>query len=119
MERGEELCPQPVSYRIRVRGALDPEWSAWFGGLAITHHADGATTLAGPVADQAALYGLLNRARDLGLTLLTVARDEGGEGAGDGGGHVRRSGPEVPGSEAQHAPADPGPAGQDGSCARG
>jgi hypothetical protein len=64
----------PVRYQIRVRGALDPRWSAWFAGLAITHDADGDTLLAGPLADQAALYGVISRLRDLGLTLLAVAR---------------------------------------------
>ena len=62
----------PAYYRIRVKGHLDPAWSAWFDGLCVTHDADGDTTLAGPVIDQAALYGLLRKARDLGLTLLTV-----------------------------------------------
>ena len=63
-------------YQIHVRGHLHPRWSATFDGLTITHQADGVTTLAGPVADQAALYGLLSRARDLGLTLLAVCRVE-------------------------------------------
>jgi len=62
----------PVDYQIRVKGHLDPTWSAWFDGLSMTHDADGDTTLAGPVIDQAALYGLLRKARDLGLTLLAV-----------------------------------------------
>jgi hypothetical protein len=64
----------PARYQIRVRGALDPRWSGWFAGLAITHDADGDTLLAGPLADQAALYGVISRLRDLGLTLLSVAR---------------------------------------------
>ena len=64
----------PAYYRIRVQGQLDPTWSAWFDGLSVTHDAGGDTTLAGPVADQAALYGLLRKARDLGLTLLAVAQ---------------------------------------------
>ena len=59
-------------YLIRVKGHLDPAWSAWFDGLNVTYDADGDTTLAGPVVDPAALYGLLRKARDLGLTLLTV-----------------------------------------------
>ncbi len=61
-------------YRITVEGALDDSWSAWFDGLAIAHDADGNTTLAGAVRDQAALHGLLARVRDLGLTLLAVER---------------------------------------------
>lgn len=65
----------PASYQIRVRGALDPHWSRWFGDMTITSDADGSTLLAGSVADQAALYGLINRLRDLGLTLLLVARE--------------------------------------------
>jgi len=64
----------PAHYRIRIRGHLDPAWSAWFDGLAITQEADGTTTLAGMLVDQAALYGLLSRLRDLGSTLLAVER---------------------------------------------
>jgi len=62
----------PLYYRIRVKGHLDLTWSAWFDGLTITHEANGDTTLHGQVVDQAALYGLIGRARDLGLTLLAV-----------------------------------------------
>ena len=62
----------PMHYQIRVKGQLDPHWSAWFGGLTITHAADGSTILEGLVADYAALYGLLSKARDLGLPLLAV-----------------------------------------------
>jgi len=61
-------------YRIRIDGHLDPAWSVWFDGLAITQGADGTTTLAGMLVDQAALYGLLSRLRDLGATLLAVER---------------------------------------------
>jgi hypothetical protein len=66
----------PNFYHIRVHGHLDLTWSDWFDGLTITYDADGTTTLQGPVADQAALYGLISRARDLGLTLLAVVRSE-------------------------------------------
>ena len=62
----------PARYRIRIRDHLDPLWSAWFDGLAIYQQADGTTTLTGPVIDQAALFGLLARLRDLGATLLAV-----------------------------------------------
>jgi hypothetical protein len=61
-------------YEIRVHGHLDGRWSEWFNGLALAYEPDGATVLTGPVADQAALYGLLERMRDLGLSLLAVNR---------------------------------------------
>ena len=57
---------------IRVRGRLDPRWSTWFDGLTLRPGGDGTTVLSGPVADQAALHGLLQRLRDLGLTLLSL-----------------------------------------------
>ena len=60
-------------YQILIKEALDPEWSAWFDDMTITRDTAGATILEGPVIDQAALYGLIGRARDLGLTLLGVA----------------------------------------------
>jgi hypothetical protein len=69
-----------MRYRIRVRGHLDAAWAVWFDGLAIIHEADGDTTLAGPLGDQAALYGVLNRARDLGLTLVAVSGADDGVG---------------------------------------
>jgi hypothetical protein len=59
-------------YRIRVRGYLDREWAGWFERLTITHAEDGDTVLYGPVADQAALHGLLAKIRDLGLLLVSV-----------------------------------------------
>jgi hypothetical protein len=71
---GATQRPDHDEVQIRVRGHLDPRWSAWFDGLTIAHEPDGDTTLTGPVADQAALYGLLSRARDLGLTLVSVTR---------------------------------------------
>jgi len=62
----------PARYEITVQAVLDPRWSAWFDGLQLTSDAAGRTTISGPVADQAALHGLLTRIRDLGLTLLDV-----------------------------------------------
>jgi hypothetical protein len=59
-------------YRIRVRGHLDSRWAAWFDGMTLTREADGNTTLSGPVADQAALHGLLATLRDTGLPLVSV-----------------------------------------------
>jgi hypothetical protein len=63
---------QPQIYQIRVKNHLDTQWTGWFGGMTITLEGEGVTVLTGPVADQAALHGLLKRVRDLGLTLLSV-----------------------------------------------
>ncbi|MCB0194629.1 MAG: hypothetical protein KDJ65_21945 [Anaerolineae bacterium] len=63
-------------YHIRVKGHLDASWSNWFNGLQITCREDGATDLVGPIADQASLYGLLLKIRDLSLPLLSVNRVE-------------------------------------------
>jgi hypothetical protein len=70
----ERLC-----YEIRVEEHLDEHWSAWFDGWALTHSDDNTTALRGPVADQAALHGILNKIRDLGMTLLFVQRLDPGE----------------------------------------
>ncbi len=61
-----------VYYSIRVKGHLDSTWSEWFDGLTIANVADGETVLTGEIVDQAALHGLLNKVRDLGLPLLAV-----------------------------------------------
>jgi hypothetical protein len=62
-------------YEIRVEGVLDPRWTAWFEGLAIgSDDSQTQIVISGLVADQAALYGLLNRVRDLGLVLISVRR---------------------------------------------
>ena len=63
---------QGGNYQIRVRGHLGQEWADWFEGLTIQPGANGETVLSGPVVDQAALYGLLKKVRDLGLPLLSV-----------------------------------------------
>jgi hypothetical protein len=65
---------RPAHYEIRLRGVLDSRWSDWFDGLEIRSDAPGQTLIAGPVADQAALHGLLAKVRDLGLPLLSVQR---------------------------------------------
>jgi hypothetical protein len=59
-------------YEIRLRGRLDPRWATWFDGMTLTTADDGTTALRGPVTDQAALHGLLQKVRDLGLPLLSV-----------------------------------------------
>jgi hypothetical protein len=60
-------------YHIRIKGHLGPQWADWFEGLTITLDANGDTLLTGPVVDQAALYGLLRKLRDVGLPLVSVA----------------------------------------------
>jgi len=62
-----------MRYVIRVKGHLDTFWQAWFDNLSITQDRDGTTLLSGPIKDQAALYGILIKMRDLGLTLLELA----------------------------------------------
>jgi hypothetical protein len=57
---------------IRIREHLDPCWSEWFAGLKLTHLEGDETLLSGPLPDQPALYGLLERIRDLNLTLISV-----------------------------------------------
>ncbi len=71
--------PLPIVYQIRIRGHLGREWTDWFGGLTITLVDNGDTLLTGPVVDQAALYGLLKRVRDLGMPLLSVSPVEPGQ----------------------------------------
>ena len=66
--------PQPELYEIRIEGHLDSKWSAKFEGMTLTREGSGDTLLAGPVVDQAALYGLLKSVRDLGMPLVSVIR---------------------------------------------
>jgi hypothetical protein len=65
-------------YEIRVKGHLGPQWIDWFEGLAITLEEDGDMLLTGPIIDQAALYGLLKKVRDLGIPLVSVNSVEPG-----------------------------------------
>ena len=65
---------QPMGYQIRVKGHLGSQWTDWFGGLTVTLEDNGDTVLTGPVVDQAALYGLLKKVRDLGIPLVSVVR---------------------------------------------
>ena len=61
-------------YQIRIQGHLGAEWTDWFEGLTITLQDNGETLLTGSVVDQAGLYGLLRKVRDLGMPLLSVNR---------------------------------------------
>jgi hypothetical protein len=62
----------PEYYEIKIKGQLDPSWSDWFAGLQFTHLETDETMLAGILPDQAALHGLLERIRDLNITLISV-----------------------------------------------
>ena len=75
-------------YQIRLQGHLGTEWTNWFEGLTITLQDNGETLLTGSVVDQAGLYGLLRKVRDLGMPLLSVNRVEPGQADAPG---VKRS----------------------------
>jgi hypothetical protein len=64
--------PPSGQYAIRIKGHLDQRWADWFDGLTFTYERDGSTLLAGALADQAALHGVLNKIRDLGLPIISV-----------------------------------------------
>lgn len=59
-------------YQIRIKGLLDRQWTDWFGGMTVSPTDNGDTLLTGPVEDQAALYGLLKKVRDVGMSLISV-----------------------------------------------
>jgi hypothetical protein len=63
-----------TTYEIRLSGRLDARWAVHFEPLTLRHDADGTTLLRGPIVDQAALHGLLQRARDLGIPLVSITR---------------------------------------------
>jgi hypothetical protein len=63
-----------MTYQMRVKGHLETEWAEWFDGLTIVNEPNGEATLTGPVRDQAALNGLLNKVFGLNLELISVMR---------------------------------------------
>jgi hypothetical protein len=71
-------CDEEALYEIKVKGHLDQSWSSWLDGLTIEPLANGETLVTGSVRDQAALHGLLNKIRDLGLPLLALEKSERG-----------------------------------------
>jgi hypothetical protein len=72
----------PQIYQIRIEGHLGGQWTDWFDGFTITLTENGDTVLTGPVADQAALHGLLKKVRDLGVPLLSVSHITPGQADG-------------------------------------
>jgi hypothetical protein len=64
--------PETQQYEIRVKGHLGRHWAAWFDGLAVVDDDDGTTVIHGPVVDQAALYGVLQKLRDVGIPLVSL-----------------------------------------------
>jgi hypothetical protein len=61
-------------YVLRVEGRLASRWSAWFDGLVVTTGDDGTTVISGPIADQAALHGLIQKLRDIGIPLVSLTQ---------------------------------------------
>ena len=61
-------------YEIRLKGHLASRWAAWFDGLSLSNESDGTTLIHGLVVDQAALHGLLQKVRDVGLPLVSVTQ---------------------------------------------
>ncbi len=73
----KQTADQPQYVEIRLKGHLNDRWAGWFDGLKFVHQDDGTTIICGPVTDQAELYGLLRKVRDLGMALVSVNVLEG------------------------------------------
>ena len=69
-------------YQIKIEGHLDRRWTEWFGDVTITLEDNGETLLTCLVVDQAALYGLLRKVRDLGVPLISVTLVKSGQAGG-------------------------------------
>ena len=63
-------------YNIHIKEQLSEHWSSWFEGMTVTHLASGETVLSGEIVDQSALHGVLNKLRDLQLTLISVCPEQ-------------------------------------------
>ena len=66
----------PPHYLVRVKGHLEARWATWFDGMSLVTESDGTTTIQGPVVDQAALHGLLQKLRDVGIPLISLTQVE-------------------------------------------
>ena len=84
---GNNMCIRPSEpvrcYEIKCKGHLDDHWAAWFHGCSLTQEDDGTTTLVGPIRDQAELFGLLNKVRDLSFSVISVNEIEPPDGKSD------------------------------------
>lgn len=69
-----EQAEHSNQYHITIQGHMNPRWAERFEGMKIRHEHDGTTTLIGDIPDQAALYGLIIKLRDMGLKLLAVRK---------------------------------------------
>ena len=71
---GGSAADHTQQYEIRVKGHLGSRWTAWFDGLSLTNEDDGTTVIRGPVVDQAALHGVLQKLRDVGVPLVSLVQ---------------------------------------------
>jgi len=71
----EQAKQTPIIYEIKLKGHLDTKWAEWFYDMTITHESDGTTTLFGPLPDQTVLHSVLERIKDMNLTLITVRKE--------------------------------------------
>jgi hypothetical protein len=94
-----------ATYEVTVQGGLAPRWATWFDGFTLTARTDGRTVITGTVVDQAALHGLLQSLRDLGLPLLSVRQLKDGLTSSPVPDH--RSGPAQPSSNVPAQEEDP------------
>lgn len=75
MVKPSSSATEPIEeYEIRVKGILSDQWTDWFDGMKFRYDSEGNTILTGQVVDQAVLHGILDKVRDLGMTLLSVTR---------------------------------------------